>query len=201
MFLLRSFVLLCALSIAPSYASAATISSDITGQAGVLSQTLPPAGASDFPDSVTVFAGTVAEGTLSAPNGLFNLGASLSTSLDSDPLEISFLQDVYGVQFNLGITDEFGGFLTGTVALAIGAEVFNFALDASGYEALAVTSNVGFQNATLSILNFDTNASAIAFSDSNAVLAATMAPIPLPAGGLLLLSGLMVLMGRFRSRA
>ncbi|MBU2991589.1 hypothetical protein Q4555_16220 [Octadecabacter sp. 1_MG-2023] len=196
---LRNLMLLAVFVCNAGLAHAATITPDISGQAGVVTELLPPAGTAIFPDSITVFGGGDAEGTLSAPNGLFNVfDGSISTNFDSDPLDIAFANPIYALQFNVGITDVDGIFLSGTLSLSVSGEVFDYVLGGGGYEAVAIASNVGFQSASLSIFDFDTNASSIAFIDANAISVSTIAPIPLPAGGLLMLTGLLFVIGARR---
>lgn len=193
MYLFKSLFVSCALVLAGA-AQAATIVADITGLPGVQTETLPPAAYAD-PGPATVFAGSAIQGSLSAPDGLFDTGVSLSTNLDSDPISASFAAPLAGLQFTAAITDEFGDYLDGTITLAVAGEMFDFVVDSGGPDDIGVTSDTGLSGATLSISAFDTNASAVAFLDLSTIRALTaptgpMPVIPLPGSAALLLGGL-----------
>lgn len=185
---LRTLALAVTVTFAVHAAEAAVVKADISGAAGVQSQALPPLGTGQFVPAVTIFAGETFEGTISAPLDLFNTGVSLSTLVDSDPFNLSFGAPIFGLQFSGGITDEFGGFLSGIATLTVDGMSLDYDLDGSGPQDIGALSTTAFSSAMLSLTSFDVSASAIAFLDADAILVTNVNPIPLPSSAVMLLS-------------
>lgn len=137
---------------------------------------------------LTRLSGTPSEMVLDAPGGLWGTGSgALSTTFDLDPITITFASPVRSATLRAGIIDlayfGFGGTLQ--FDSDIGSQTFAL----TGIDPILYTGAAPFSSLTLSILTFDPSFSAVAFVGINSV-STVLAPIPLPAGGLLLLCAL-----------
>ena len=102
--------------------------------------------------------------TLSAiDGGIAGDGADIvSTELDADTLVLDFSRAVTGLGLFGGVVDEAFGFIDGVLLVTIDGETAQF--DATGGPTfLGLLTDAAFTRATISVLSFDADASAVAF--------------------------------------
>ena len=125
---------------------------------------------------LTRLAGTPGELELAAPGGLFADGAGLlSTTFDADPITFTFTEPVPGFAIEGGIVGELFHYLDGGVEFSVGGESLAFDVAATGAAFAGVLSDTPFTSASVSILDFDTDASSAAFLGLESV---TAVPVP-----------------------
>ena len=178
-------------------ATAVVTEADLTGHPGLM--TAGFGGLSGVFSGTTLFAATPEEASLTAPNDLFADGGVLSTNFDLDPISNSCAGPVFAFGFTGGIADLALGGVSGTLRITVDGQVFDKAVPADLDTTFGFLSDVGFTTASIEVLDYDLNATSIAFVGLQD-MSASATPIPLPAGVLLLGTAVAALGLRRRSQ-
>jgi hypothetical protein len=103
--------------------------------------------------------------TITAPGtNVFGAGSTVSTELDSNSLVLTFATPVTALGLFGGVTDEFFGYVDGTLSVTLNggaASALTGMAGAGGY--LGLISDVAISQVTLTIASFDVKATSAAF--------------------------------------
>lgn len=125
---------------------------------------------------------TIGAATLSAASGLFaDGGPILSTTLDSEPIEVTFADPVFGFAFSGGIVGETFGFLAGELSVTIDGATARIAVGASS-SFVGVLADAPFTRAQIMVADFDRYASSVAFVGLDGFAQLAAIPVPAPLG-------------------
>lgn len=184
------FFLYALLLMIPLSAGAAVMPADVSGDPGVVEQDLTPGGPPFNMDSIPLFPGSFASGTVSSDGSLFLLsGTVLSTVVEGDSILFKFDDPVGAFTLSGGAIGYAPVFVTGRVRLSVLGQNFDFDTTDGTATRFGVRSDDPFSSVEVTLLDYDLTAASVGFLGLTRAYVAPAAPVPLPGGMALWLTG------------